>query len=90
MAVKTQVLMRSSYYTGYEQYNQMRCDPMLCFLDRCGPVAMETNNNNDVVIDEHDDDEEMRCVYAFVCVRLFVCVYHCICLCCCVYMCMCG
>ena len=30
-------LLVSVYKHGYERYNMMRNDPLLCFLERCGP-----------------------------------------------------
>jgi len=39
-------------FVGYEKYNQIRQDPGLCFLARCGPpdgsaLLAEQDNDND-------------------------------------------
>ncbi|ESO06310.1 hypothetical protein HELRODRAFT_149039, partial [Helobdella robusta] len=45
---------------GYERYNEMRNDPALCFLSKCGPAPNDATNSSQMDIDENDDDEEMR------------------------------
>lgn len=39
---------------GYEKYNQMRQDPKLCFLSRCGPP------DGKALLAEQNDDDDMK------------------------------
>jgi len=41
-------------FVGYEKYNQIRQDPCLCFLSRCGPP------DNKALLAEQNDDDDMK------------------------------
>ena len=40
---------------GYEKYNQMRQDPGLCFLVRCGPP-----DGTALLAEENENEDEMK------------------------------
>ena len=47
--------MYEHFIVGYEKYNLMRSDPLLCFLSRCGPpdgaaLAAEQNDDDELVL----------------------------------------
>ena len=52
--VADQCLFVGVYKHGYEKFNQIRADPSLCFLSRCGPP--DKNAIAAELIDDNNDD----------------------------------
>ncbi|ESN89899.1 hypothetical protein HELRODRAFT_116695 [Helobdella robusta] len=55
-------LLVGVYKHGYEKYNQIRQDPCLCFLKRCGPpddkaLLAEQNSDGEEPKEEEDEDD---------------------------------
>ena len=55
------------HHSGYEKYNQMRQDPGLCFLHRCGPP-----DGSALLAEEIDNEDDMKYVVSLVFVGSYI------------------